>query len=244
MTRTTQALVVGFLGAVLLRLSLGDGYLRYVTGWMKWPLVATGVVLLGLTAWMLLRPVPEQDSERDSERVAEDDSEEDGHGHKVPVMTWLAILPGVIVFVASPPSLGAYLAERRADDPVAAAPDAEILPLPASDGPVDVEVAEFMWRAGVEDGSTIKDRDVRLTGFVSTDETGSWYVTRIAIACCAADATASRVRVEGHDEVPPRDSWVAVTGRWVVGSAPGAAAETAIEATSVEPREAPANTYQ
>ncbi|GGR40661.1 putative repeat protein (TIGR03943 family) [Nocardioides luteus] len=236
MTRTTQALVIGFLGAVLLRLSLGDGYLRYVSEWMKWPLVATGVVLLGLTAWMLLRPVPEDGSK--------DGSAEDGPGHKVPAMTWLAILPGVIVFVASPPSLGAYLAERRAGDPVAAAPDAEILPLPASDGPVDVEVAEFMWRAGVEDGSTIEDRDVRLTGFVSTDESGSWYVTRIAIACCAADATASRVRVEGHADVPPRDSWVAVTGRWVVGSAPGAESETAIEATSVQPREAPANTYQ
>jgi uncharacterized repeat protein (TIGR03943 family) len=231
-TRTTQALVVGFLGAVLLRLALGDGYLRYVTDWMKWPLVVTGVVLLGLTAWMLLRPEPEEGEE------------DHGHGHKVPAMTWLAIVPGVIVFVASPPSLGAYLAERRAGDPVAAAPDAEILPLPASDGPVDVEVAEFMWRAGVEDGSTIKGRDIRLTGFVSTDEKGNWYVTRIAIACCAADASASRVRVEDYDDAPERDAWVAVTGRWVEGTAPGGKSETAIEAISVEPREAPANTYQ
>ena len=236
MTRTTQALITGFLGAVLLRLSFGDGYLRYVTSWMKWPLVATGVVLLGLTVWMLLRPEP-----------GEEDDHDGHHPHKVPAMTWLAILPGVVVFVASPPSLGAYLAERRADDPVAAATDAEILPLPgpeSPDGPVDVEVAEFMWRAGVEDGSTIKDRDVRLTGFVSVDENGSWYVTRIAIACCAADASASRVRVEGHGEAPERDSWVAVTGRWVEGTAPGAESATAIEATSVEPRETPANTYQ
>ena len=101
-----------------------------------------------------------------------------------------------------------------------------------------------MWRAGVEDGSTIKDRDVRLTGFVSTDENGNWYVTRIAIACCAADASASRVRVEDYDDAPARDSWVAVTGRWVEGTAPGGKSETAIEAASVEPREAPANTYQ
>ena len=115
MTRTTQALVVGFLGAVLLRLALGDGYLRYVTNWMKWPLVATGVVLLGLTVWMLLRPAPAEDG---------GGHDHDVHDHKVPAMTWLAIVPGVIVFVASPPSLGAYLAKRRADDPVAAVPDA------------------------------------------------------------------------------------------------------------------------
>ena len=231
-TRTTQALVVGFLGAVLLRLSLGDGYLRYVTSWMKWPLVATGVVLLGLTVWMLLRP------------AETDDEGHEGHDHKVPVMTWLAIVPGVVVFVASPPSLGAYLAERRADDPVSASREAEIVPLPASEGPVDVQVAEFMWRAGVEEGSTIKDRDVRLTGFVSTDDAGNWYVTRIAIACCAADASASRVRVEDYGDAPERDSWVAVTGRWVEGTAPGGTSETAIEAASVEPREAPANAYQ
>ena len=54
-TRQTQALLLGFLGAVLLRMSLSDAYLRYVTEWMKWPILASGVLMLLLAIGPLFR---------------------------------------------------------------------------------------------------------------------------------------------------------------------------------------------
>ena len=46
MRRATQGLLLAFVGAVLLRLSISDAYLRYVNDWMKWPIVVSGVLLV------------------------------------------------------------------------------------------------------------------------------------------------------------------------------------------------------
>ncbi|MFI6510299.1 hypothetical protein ACIBCT_22060 [Streptosporangium sp. NPDC050855] len=54
-----------------------------------------------------------------------------------------------------------------------------------------------------------------MTGFVSpAKKKGQWYVTRMQIACCAADAFPLKVAVKGLD-APPPDTWVAVTGTWI-----------------------------
>lgn len=224
---TTQGLVLAFLGVVLVRLAVGGDYLSFVTPWMRWPIIVSGALLLLLA----LRPA-----------LGLTEREGDEHDHGVPAVTWLLLLPGLVVFTVSPPALGAYLAERRADDAPSQSPTSTFSPLPAGD-PVDVELQELVWRAQVDEGVTLTDRTVRVTGFVSRDEDGGWYVTRMSINCCAADATVIRVGVD-EAEAPARDAWVAVTGAWVAGSGTDRRAVPRLAASAVTSVDAPRQTYQ
>lgn len=180
-------------------MSLTGEYLRFVTPWMRWPLLATGVVLLV----MAIRPAL-------TWRPAES-------AHGVPTSAWLLLLPPVVFFAVAPPPLGAFIAERRTADP-AALPEPGVVGLPQGDGPVPITVGEFVWGvAQPGDPMGISGRQVTLRGFVSHDNAGDWYVTMLDIGCCAADATVSRVMVTGHD-APPRDQWLEVTGTWMEGT--------------------------
>ncbi len=216
MTRQTQGLLLAFLGAVLLRMSLSDAYLRYVTEWMKWPILVSGVIMLLLAMGpVFLDPV---------------DTRRGDHGHGVPKSAWLLLLPGLVTFVISPPELGSFLAERRANQAAAVEP-AVVADLDET-GSNKLMLQEFVWRAQ-DGGESLLDRRVTLTGFVSV-EGGDWFVTRLSIGCCAADALAFRVRVEGADQ-PERDQWVRVTGTYVEGTgtrledAPALAADEVVE---------------
>lgn len=233
---TTQGLVLAFLGVVLVRLAVGGDYLSFVTPWMRWPVLVSGALLVVIAAAPALGF-----TEARAERAAQDGDRAPEHG--VPAVTWLLLLPGLVVFTVSPPALGAYLAERRADDVPSVSPTSTFSPLPAGD-PVDVELEEFVWRAQVDEGTTLVDRSVRLTGFVTVDDDGGWYVTRMSIACCAADATVVRVRVEGAGAVPDRDTWVQVTGTWTAGTGSDRREVPRIAPTDVLPVESPRQTYQ
>lgn len=230
---TTQGLVLAFLGVVLIRLSLGGDYLNFVTSWMRWPIAVSGAILV------LLAAKPALGLSGGGRSPGTDD---DQHEHGVPAVTWLLLVPGLVVFTVSPPALGAYLAERRADDVASVSPTSTFSPLPEGD-PVDVELEELVWRAQVDDGITLVDRRVRITGFVTLDEDDGWYVTRMSIGCCAADATVTRVRVEDA-EAPARDSWVEVTGSWAEGSGTDRREVARLVASEIVPIAAPEQTYQ
>jgi uncharacterized repeat protein (TIGR03943 family) len=232
-TRQTQGLILALLGAVLLRLSIGDGYLRYVTEWMRWPILVTGGILLLLAVGPVLSTAKTPVTSGGSE-------EDDGHGHAgVPTATWLLILPGLVLFVIAPPELGSYLAERRANQSAAVEP-AVVAPLAENDTN-RLPVQEFVWRAQSRDGSLVA-RTVMLTGFVSHQD-DAWFVTRLTIGCCAADALAFRVRVEGADR-PDRDQWVRVTGTYVDGTGSSIDEDPALDAESVVPISQPRQTYE
>lgn len=224
MSTRTQGLALAFLGAVVLRLALGGEYLRFVQDWMRWPLVVTGVLLLVAAAAPLL-------GRADHDEHGPDD------GHGVPRSAWLLLLPGLVVFLVAPPALGAYLAERRADVVSAPPADAVFDPLPSGES-VELDVQEYVWRAATDDAATLRDRTVRLTGFVSEDEDG-WYVTKVSIVCCAADGSVARVLVTDTDP-PPRNSWVEVEGVWEPG---GGTTAPALAATAVREVEAPEDPY-
>ncbi|QWC86635.1 TIGR03943 family protein [Nocardioidaceae bacterium] len=202
----TQGLLIAMLGAVLVRISLTGEYLRFVTDWMRWPLLITGVLLLVMAAGPILRP----------ERHEGDGGEEHDHAHPVPLVTWLLALPVIVLFVVPPPALGAFVAERRASDATPVLQPAPLSALP-EDQVSRMSLGEFLYRASRGQGGSLEGVDVRLTGFVSYGEGGEWYLTRLTIGCCAADAAPYRVRVEGS-AAPPRDQWVTATGRLVPGT--------------------------
>lgn len=194
----TQGLVLAFLAAVLIRMSLTGEYLRFVAPWMRWPLLVTGIVLLA----MAIRPVLTWSVSRS--------------GGAIPASAWLLLLPPVVFFAVSPPPLGAFVAERRTADP-ASLPEPGVVGLPQGGGPVAITVSEFVWGVSQPgDPMGVSGRRVTMTGFVSHGKDG-WYVTMLNIGCCAADAVVSRVLVAGH-AAPPRDQWLEVTGTWVEGT--------------------------
>lgn len=222
MNSRTQGLVLAVLAVVLIRLSATGEYLRFVTPWMRWPLMAAGVILLALA----VRPAMGWTR---------------ATVHAAPRTAWLLLLPPFVVFAVSPPPLGAFLAERRASQP-AALPAPGVAHLPENSSPVPLSVGEFAWGVSQPgDPMGITGRQITLSGFVSGDG-DSWYVTRLEIACCAADATVMRVKISGHD-APPRDQWVEVTGTWLEGSGRESGVPATLAAEQVTLIDAPREVY-
>ena len=252
MKRQTQGLLLAFLGAVLLRIAVGDAHLRYVADWMKWPILLSGVAMLLLAIGPTLR---DPDATDGGHGHGGDEGQGDGHGEGhgeghggerhgeghggVPRATWLLALPGLIAFVVSPPELGADLAQRRANQSAAAAP-AAVAPL-AADGVNELPLEEFVWRAQSEADSLV-DRTVALTGFVS-HQGDRWFVTRVSIGCCAADALAFRVEVDDDAPRPPQDRWVRVTGTYVEGTGLTLRDDAVVVAQDVTEVDKPRQTY-
>jgi uncharacterized repeat protein (TIGR03943 family) len=209
-------------GAAVLRISLFSAlYLRYVQAGLRPYLVTSGVLLV------LLGPVGLLRSAREGALPANGDAHGHGHAHghahsaAGPRLAWLLTLPALALLLFPPPALGSYSAAR--EDAQRAARGVGTFPaLPAGD-PVDLSVAAFTSRAVYDSGHSLRGRTVRLTGFVTHGEGDTWYVTRLLVSCCAADATTSKVEVRGA-RAPRTDTWVTVTGTWRPKGALGSSA--------------------
>jgi uncharacterized repeat protein (TIGR03943 family) len=207
--RLTAALVLLLLGGVTLRVALTDAHLAYVQGGFRPFLVAAAVVLLVLGVAGVVRERPGR---------ARDDCSDDGHGHEHehgPRVAWLVLAPVAVLLLVAPPALGSFTAARQPQQVVAAQPVAVGI------GPDDpgrdfrtLPLSAYAIRALAEDTGALEGRRVRLTGFVTPREGGGWYVSRIAIQCCAADAVALTVVVEGPQGDLAADQWVEVVGTW------------------------------
>lgn len=245
MRRDVQAIVLILVGGAILRITLGDTFLNYVQEGMRPWLLLSGSILVILGVLALI-DVLRKGRAADDETTPHDEPHEhdDGHGHGSggPRAAWLLLLPVLAIFLIAPPALGAYAAAR---DVANSAPpqEAKAPPLPPGD-PVQVTVAEYVGRAVWDDGLTLEGRTVEMTGFVTPDPEGGWWISRMAVACCAADAIASKVKVLNAPDLPA-DTWVTITGRWVPGG--GTKTDTAIplvEVTDLVEVPQPRNPYE
>ncbi|HEU4489467.1 MAG TPA: TIGR03943 family protein [Jiangellales bacterium] len=240
MNNEVQPVVLVLVGAAVLKISLGEAYLRYVKESLQPFLVASGVVLvlLGLlSAWKDL------DRGGNSTSSAPVDHAGDGHdrAHGGPGIAWMLLLPVAAIFLVAPPALGADAASRDSGT-VAGPRETSFVPLPEGD-PVPLSVADYAVRAGWGGADTLQGRRVALDGFVTPAEDGGWYVTRIAMSCCAADGQAVKVKVLGQP-APPADTWVEVTGTYVPPDAQDPRTVPAvIQASGVVETTAPSNPY-
>ncbi|MFF2213043.1 TIGR03943 family putative permease subunit [Streptomyces antibioticus] len=234
---TAGLLALGGLG--LLRTSLfTEEYLRYVKEGMRPLLVASGVllVLLGtaeaVAAWR--------------GRGADRTGSGGGHDHDhsgVPRVAWLLVLPALSLLFYAPPALGSYTASREAPKAVAVVAEDGFDPLPAA-SPLPITLTDFTQRVQQDTTRAIKGRTVLMTGFVTPAEGGDgWYLTRILLSCCAADAQSVKVRVYGP-AAPEADTWVTVTGTWHADGTLGtSSAAVALDAASVRKAARPSNGY-
>ncbi len=236
MTRDVGGVLLVLVGGAVLRISVGDVYLRYVKESLRPWLLLSGVtlVLLGLLTLLVVWRAGRADHDPDAA----------DHGHGAPGAAWLLLLPVLAIFLIAPPALGAFSAERETAVVTAPAADSDVPPLPAGD-PVPLYLSDFASRAIWDDGRSLAGRNVALTGFVSAAPGGGWYLTRLSLTCCAADAVATKITVTEAPYAPPSNTWVTVTGQWVPGG--GTQSETAIpwiKATQMAEVAPPKNPYE
>ncbi|MEU6666264.1 TIGR03943 family protein [Streptomyces sp. NPDC046727] len=229
MKRSLQAGLLVLFGLGLLHVSLfTDLCLRYVKEGMRPLLIASGVVLilLGVAGALLDRGK----------------ATEEHHGHSgLPRVSWLLLLPALSLLFYAPPALGAYTAARQPPRPVTHTDDFE--PLPRT-SPLPMTLSDFTSRVREDRGQAIQGRTVRMTGFVTPGDGGSWELTRLILNCCAADAQSVKVRIYGGPALPA-DTWVTVTGTWHPGGTLGTgSAAVALDARTVTKVARPVNGYQ
>ncbi len=250
MNRDAQSVLLLLVGGAVVRISADETFLRYVKDWMRPGLLAAGAVLmiLGLVSlWrehLVRRPAVPPDGPEPVSAVAgvDEHGHDDDHG---PRIAWLLLLPVLAIFLVAPPALGSYTASRSAAATAPAEPDSEFAPLPAGD-PVTVTLTDYATRAVWDAGRSLEGRRIRMVGFVTPRAGGGFYLTRITITCCAADARPIRIAVQNTDRTFPADTWVAVTGTY--GGRDEAARTVdqvpVLRVTSVEPVSAPSEPYE
>jgi uncharacterized repeat protein (TIGR03943 family) len=208
--RETQHVLLLLLGGALLRIAADDTFLRYVRPSHRWLLLAAGAVMVLLAAVALVGDLR-------GARVGEshDHSSAERHG------PWLLLLPVLVIALVAPPALGADSVTRVGDSSAVLRDTDVFAPLPPGQAP-EVPVMEFVQRAMFDRTGTLDGHAVTLTGF-AVRRGVTVELARLTISCCAADARAARVRLQGGelDAVAP-DTWLRIRGVLVPGSATAA----------------------
>jgi uncharacterized repeat protein (TIGR03943 family) len=229
-----NAILVG-IGIIAVQTAWGGLYLNFVKPGLRWWLLAAGAVVMAMGTYGTFtdddgtaenatgkNTAAENTAAENNtaENIRADAEHEDTHmAHHGPRIGWLLLVPFVVLSVVVPPSLGAFAAERDSGALRSApAPDTFLPNLPITSAPVTMTLSEYAVRAVWEKGRSLTTHRVRLVGFASARRAGStgqtWYLTRMALSCCAADAWAIKIDVRGGESLP-EDTWVTVTGSWV-----------------------------
>ncbi|RPF35191.1 TIGR03943 family putative permease subunit [Streptomyces sp. TLI_185] len=208
MNRQAQAAVLFLTGAALLHAGFTNLYLRYVKAGLQPLLLLSGGVLIAAalaTVWYEWR------GRKENRGDGHGHDHGDGHVHREPRVSWLLVLPLLALILVAPPALGSYSAMRTG---TALQQPYGYDRLPAS-GPLDLTVVDYASRAVYDHGRSIDGRQIKVTGFVALDRSGSPYLVRMALNCCAADAQPVKIALTGT--IPPvlqPDKWLQVTGTY------------------------------
>ncbi|MER6216673.1 MULTISPECIES: TIGR03943 family putative permease subunit [unclassified Streptomyces] len=191
-----------------------DVYLRYVKEGLRPYLVTSGLLLVALG----LAGLAAELVHRLREPVADPAEEQDGHGHGGDDhghgqgagrhVAWLLAAPALTLMFVAPPALGSYTASR---DGAASGSEQSAYGDLGNAPTTPMALEEFIGRS-VHAPKTLDGREVRLLGFVSGGKSpDTWYLNRLKLSCCAADART--LHVEMHSgKAPDNDTWVEVTG--------------------------------
>ncbi|MFJ7292937.1 TIGR03943 family putative permease subunit [Streptomyces collinus] len=198
MNRLAQTALLFLLGATLLHAGTTDLYLRYVKEGLRPLVLLAGALLIATAAATLWY---------DRRTPADDD-----HHHREPRVSWLLTLPVLALILVAPPALGSYSAAHTG---TALTKPFGFPALPAGDAPLRLAVADYAGRAIYDDGRALRDRELKITGFVTLDRKGAPYLVRMGLNCCAADAQPVKIALTGN--VPPvlrPDTWLEITGTY------------------------------
>jgi uncharacterized repeat protein (TIGR03943 family) len=216
--RQAQAVVMLLFGGAVLRAGLTDLHLRYVKEGLRPFLIAAGVLLVAtgvMTLWYDLRRRPSAGHDDDGHGHHDDGHghHDDGPGHHGPRVGWLLVLPVLGLLLVAPPALGAFSAGQAGSVLAGAPQDSDFPALPAGD-PARITVLDYASRAVFDDGRSLGDRKVQLTGFVTAGPDGRPMLARIILSCCAADGRPIKVGLSGDMPAVAPDTWVELVGTY------------------------------
>jgi uncharacterized repeat protein (TIGR03943 family) len=213
-----HAVVLLLAGATLAKLALTGQYVRYVKAGLRPVLLAAAIVLLIVAALSLAQAVRRRAGTPEHHDVHGHDDDGHGHRHGRFDVAWLLVLPMLALLLIAPPALGSYTAARTGTA-LGAARTSDLAPLPDGD-PVRVSLLDYASRAVFDHGATLTGRHIILSGFLLPARRGGWYLTRMVITCCAADAQPIKVGLTGNlpTGLKPND-WLEVTGTYTTQTA-------------------------
>jgi uncharacterized repeat protein (TIGR03943 family) len=181
----------------------------------------TPYLLAGAAVLLLLGLLPPFGLLRRQPAAAEEEAAGTGHGRGAGV-GWLLLAPVLVVVLVQPAALGSHAVSGRAAVPPGGDATYPALAPPVR-GAVPMSMAEFVTRALRDRGRSLDGVRVRLVGFVAPGRNGEAYrLTRFVIFCCAADAEALQVVVQGDPTRRAEDQWLEVEGRWLPRPMPAA----------------------
>lgn len=218
MNRQAQAAVLFLVGAALLHAGFTNLYLRYVKAGLQPLLLLSGVVLIVTalaTAWYEWRRTRREKAQAEANAAHTEAHTEDGapegHVHREPRISWLLVLPLFALILVAPADLGSYSAVRTG---TAIQQPYGLLKLPDSN-PLTIGLVDYASRAVYDHGRSLGTRQLKVTGFVALDKSGSPFLVRMALNCCAADAQPVKIALTG--KIPPvlqPDTWLEITGTY------------------------------
>ena len=232
MRRETQNIVLLLVGFAVASITVSGVYTRYVRpGLLPW-LVVSAAALMVLALAAMVRDV--------RHGRAPDDADPHRHG-----ITWLLVVPVILLIFFAPPALNADALTGRAVSAPAVS-QRPFPPLPA-DREAAVPLPEVLMRIAVGPAGGLDDRRISVTGFTMREGSVS-YLAKIVIVCCAADAQLARLRLAGpaaHEvDGLPDNTWLRVEGIVPAGqhySGTSVIPVLEVHSVSVVPR--PANAY-
>lgn len=250
MKRSVQSAILAVIGVIAITATVNGLYLNFVKPSLRWWLVLAGVILVALAVVGALQGSDDDEVESHDLEHAADAVRGHEHGSG-PRVGWAIVVPFIILSAIVPAPLGSYTASRAsgsvASRPAVVASAGDSLDLPVGD-PVAMTLGEFSGRALFDETKSLQGRQVQLVGFVTPKNAdqpeSAWFLTRIALSCCAADGYPIKVALQN---APPQraDAWVTVTGRWVPGNAGADDAPLAIlDVESVDLTSQPAQPYE
>ena len=210
MNKQAQGVVLLLLGGAVLKASVTDMYLRYVKEGLQPFLIGAGVVLVAAAVMTLI-----YDFRADRGTADQDDDGHDHGGtpHHEPRVGWLLILPVLGLLLVAPPALGSFAA-GQAGTALASQEVSEYAALPEGD-PAVISVLDYASRAVFDEGRSLGERRVQVTGFIAAGAGGEPILARMILSCCAADGRPIKIGMAGNAPVGlPADTWVEVTGRY------------------------------
>lgn len=217
MSRETENTLLLLIGLSTGMITLSGVFIRYVKpSLMPWLFITAGVLIaLALAAIIADIRAPSDHGESQGHEGHE------GHGHGR--LTWLLLVPVVLLTFLPPPAL-----RPQASVPSVTSVSTEVLrrpfpPLPSERAP-EVSVPEVMIRAAQDSSGTLNNRLITVIGFTLRDG-DSVDLGRFSVLCCAADARLARIHLAGAEAATaagyPEYTWVRVEGEVRTGAADG-----------------------
>lgn len=165
-------------------------------------LAATAVVLIVLGVWTLV----------DLGRAAT------GSHSPLRAASWLAVVPVALALLAAPAPLGSWVLGSPAVSDGGGAPlvrgpqQAPTWPSLDPSATTEIGLDELVDRYQIGLKAQLEGRSVKVLGMASPRPGGGWSLGRFKIYCCAADALAYQVDLEGLGQELVADQWYQVTG--------------------------------